>query len=482
MASVKGNIILNSINTLTGILFPLVTFPYAARVLLPEGIGAVNFLNSIVSYIILLTSLGIPLYGVREIAKYRDNRSERDRVTAEILILSTFMCLLGYVSVWILSLCVPQIHQQSALFYILSLSIVFTTIGANWFFQGIEDFKFITIRAVIIRTLAALALFVFVHDSSDLLIYGIITVGSTVGNNIVNFFYLIRHVSYHNLQLRELRVMRHLRPSLQVFVLNLIISLYVQLNTVMLGFMTSDDEVGYYVAGTKITHVALSIISSAGTVLLPRCSSLIEKKDNDGFASVIGKSIDLTIGLSMPIIAGLMILAVPVTLLFCGSEFMPSVSVLYLNAPLIVFMTLSNLFIIQILYPMNRIRPAIIAVSAGAATNILLNFAFIPSWGATGSALAVFFAELAVFGLLISTGKSFFPFRLSRLLSPRYAAASVLTGAAAYGALRLFSSPVYQLAVGTAAGIVVYAASLLIMKDPYALEFAQRTAGRLRKR
>ena len=121
MASVKKNIILNGINTISGIIFPVITFPYAARILSPDGIGAVNFLNSVISYIILLTSLGIPLYAVKEIAKYRDDKQNRDKVTVEIIILTTALCLLGYIGVWLLARFVPQIHSQSGLFYLLSL-------------------------------------------------------------------------------------------------------------------------------------------------------------------------------------------------------------------------------------------------------------------------------------------------------------------------------------------------------------------------
>ena len=191
---------------MTGILFPVITFPYAARVLMPEGIGAINFLNSIIGYIVLLTSLGIPMYAVKEVAKYRDDKAKRDQITVEIIILSFILCLLGYVAVWILAKYVPQIHQQASLFYILSLTIVFSTIGVNWFYQGIEDFKFITIRAIIIRTLSAVSLFLFVKDSSDLLIYGIIIVGSTVGNNIINFIHLRKHIDRKIINLRSLNI------------------------------------------------------------------------------------------------------------------------------------------------------------------------------------------------------------------------------------------------------------------------------------
>ena len=137
MSSLKGNIILNYINTLSGLIFPIVTFPYAARVLMPEGIGVVNFQNSIIGYIVLLTSLGIPLYAVREIAKCRNDLELRDRTTVEITLLSVILCLLGYIVVWLLGEFVPRIHEEATLFYILSLTIIFTGIGVQWFYQGI---------------------------------------------------------------------------------------------------------------------------------------------------------------------------------------------------------------------------------------------------------------------------------------------------------------------------------------------------------
>ena len=148
MSSLKGNIILNYINTLAGLVFPIITFPYASRVLLPEGIGVVNFQNSIIGYIVLFTSLGIPLYGVREIAKCRNDLELRDRTTVEITILSIILSLLGYIVVWLLGEYVPRIREELTLFYILSLTIIFTGIGVHWFYQGIEDFLFITVRGL----------------------------------------------------------------------------------------------------------------------------------------------------------------------------------------------------------------------------------------------------------------------------------------------------------------------------------------------
>lgn len=277
MASLKKNLFLNSINTITSVIFPLITFPYAARVLMPEGIGAVNFQLSVINYIVLFTSLGIPMYAVKAVAECRDNKAMRDRITTEIIILSVMLCLVGYVAVWLLATFVPQISAQKNLFYILSLTIIFTAIGVNWFYQGIEDFKYVTIRGIIVRTVTSACLFIFVKTRQDLLIYGLITVGSTVGNNFINFIHLRAHVDRSLIKIKELQILRHLKPAISVFMFNVITSLFAQVNSVMLGFMTNDDQVGYYTAGTKVNLIAVTLITTLGTVLLPRCSNLWKK-------------------------------------------------------------------------------------------------------------------------------------------------------------------------------------------------------------
>lgn len=478
MASLKGNIILNGINTATSVIFPVITFPYAARILLPEGIGTINFFNSIIGYIILLTSLGIPLYAVKEVAKHRDNKEKRDNVTIEIIILSTILCIVGYLIVWVLATFVPEISSQATLFYVLSLSIIFTTIGVNWFYQAIEDFKFITIRAIIIRTLAAAALFIFVHKPSELLIYGFITVGSTVGNNIINFIHLRKHIDIKFVSFKNLEIGRHVKPSFQIFILNLIISLYIQLNSIMLGFISGDESVGYFTAGTKISHIGLTLIASIGTVLLPRCSNLIQKGDLEGFSNVIQKSIKITQILSYPMTIGLIILAVPITIIFCGSDYYESIPVVILNAPVIIFISLTNIMGIQILYPMDKTNYVIYSVAVGAILNIVLNLVLIPSMQATGAAIATLVAEFGVLMCQMRLGRNFFPFKLSFLFNIKYGLLAILMGSIIYLSTFWMQHYWLMLVVGVPLGVIIYVFLLFLTKDSFILEMKEIIATR----
>lgn len=465
MVSVKSNILLNGINAVTAILFPIVTFPYVARVLFPEGIGAVNFQLSIINYIVLLTSLGIPMYAVKEVAKYRNDKVIRDRIVVEIILLSIILCLLGYIAVWLLAEYIPQIHQQKSLFYILSLTIFFTAISVSWFYQGVEDFKFTTYRAVAIRLLATASLFIFVKDRGDLHIYGMITVGATVGNNFVNFVHLRKYIDFSLIKIKELKIFRHLEPAIHVFILNLIISLYVQLNSIMLGFMQGDDAVGYFTAGSKISHVGLTLISSFGTVLLPRCSYLLQIGDHEGFSSIINKSVRLTVALSLPMTVGLIILAIPVTLIFCGPEFIDTIPVLYLNAPVIILIGLTNVMGIQILYPKGKVNIVIFCVSVGAIVNILLNILLIPRYSSTGAAFATLIAELAVLIIQVICGRKYFPFKMSVIFNSKCIIATIIMGIVVFVITQIFEDQTFQLIMGITIGTMVYAGMLWLLKE-----------------
>lgn len=426
VASVKTNVLLNMINTVTSLLFPIVTFPYAARVLQPEGIGIINFQNSIVNYIVLLTSLGIPLYAVKEIARCRDNKAQRDKTTLEILILSTILCTAGYILVWILGNFVPQIHANLTIFYILSLNILFTAIGVNWFYQGIEDFKFITIRGIIMRAICAVALFLFVKTADDLVIYSIILVGGSVGNYGINFVHLRKHLSLRTIEWRNLRLLRHIRPTLEVFVLNVIVSLYVYLNTVMLGFMAGDEAVGFFTAGTKFPQIALVLITSLGTVLLPRCSNLIKSGMTDEFKSLIRKSLNITLALSLPLFIGMIVLARPIIIIFCGDMYLPAIQVLLINAPVITIISLTNVMGLQVLYPKDKTRIIILAASIACIVNIVLNFALIPILSERGAAISILVTELIVVIVEAVIGKRYYPFTLWSLLNWKYIVASII--------------------------------------------------------
>lgn len=464
MASLKGNIILNYINTISGLIFPIITFPYAARVLMPEGIGLVNFQNSIIGYIVLFTSLGIPLYAVREIAKCRNDLELRDRTTIEILILSILLSLLGYVAVWLLGAYVPRIHEEATLFYILSLTIVFTGIGAQWFYQGVEDFLFITVRGLIVRILCTIGLFLFVKDKDDLLIYGLYIIGATVGNNLINFIHLRKYLKPARVKWNQLNITHHIRPALNIFLLNVVISIYIQLNTIMLGFMTDDRAVGLFTSGTKLTHLITVVLTSLGTAMLPRCSHLISERKFDEFNAIITKSYHLLMFSAIPLTVGTILLARPLVYCFCGGDFSGAVPVVLYTAPTIILIGMTQVIGIQILYPYGKENLVILSTLVAAVVNVILNILLIPLFAEVGAAISTLIAEFSVLVAQVRLGKKFIPFRFVDKQIGNYLIAALLMSVGMLLCLS-FNNIWLQIFISTAVSSVIYISFLMCRED-----------------
>lgn len=405
--SIKTNYIYNLTNTISSLVFPIITFPYASRIMMPEGIGLVNFYQSIIQYISLIASLGIPLYAVREIGKVRNNSELCSKTALEILILHLLLTFIGYLSVLVLSLTVAKIQVNLPLFFILSLSLLLTAIGCEWFYQGIEDFKYITIRGLIIKVSSVIFLYIFVKSPDDILLYGTYAVIGVLGGNLYNFIRLRKYISKKNFI--GINPLKHLKPALKIFVLNLIISLYGNLNSVMLGFMKGTEDVGFFSAATRLSQMILGISGALSTVMLPRLSNLIANNLKYEFNLLAQKATKFIIALTLPLTIGCFYIAPYIIVFFCGNNYIESISTLKIISPIIFFISLSNIMGIQILYPQQQESKVMLCTAFGAITNIIINIFLIPELGHRGAAISTVCAETIVTISMIITGKKYIP-------------------------------------------------------------------------
>lgn len=470
-SSVKRNFALNLINTVSGLLFPLVTFPYASRILLADGIGQVQFFQGIIGYISLCTSLGIPLYAIREIARMRDDKMQCSRTVIEILLLHSLLTLVGYVIVFVLITTVTKVQVDIPLFLLLSTNLFFTAIGALWFYQGIEDFKYITIRTLIVRAFSLIALFLFVKDKSDLFYYAAISVMAEVGSNVFNFIRLRKFVDFHNLSIYELHPLKHLEPALKIFVLNLVISIYVNLDSVMLGFLKSEAAVGYYTAATRIIKSILGVVQSLGTVLLPRFSHLVSTNQMTDFENLSNKAISFILATSLPLIVGLIFMASPLIHLFCGENFTPSILTLQIMSPIILFIAMSSITGMQILYSLGKERLVIIATLGGAIINFSLNYILIPSCSQYGAGIATSIAEFVVAILMIAFCWKYMPIRFFSRQNQTYYIATFIITVFLFLLLFLNKGELIYCFIGIVFSIIIYIVILFWRKDPFVYQF-----------
>lgn len=389
--SIKYNFFMNVILTISSLIFPLVTFPYITRVLLPEGTGNIAFANSIVSYFSMFAMLGIPTYGIRSCAKVRDNIDELSRTVQEIFIINAVTTFVVGMAFLLTVLQVPILKQEKELMMVCGLYLVLNLLGVEWLYKGLECYTYITVISLIFKAIGTLAMFLLVHHKADYLIYAFISVVANTGYGLFNFIharqYLFRRkVINYNFK-------RHIRPIMTFFAMSVAVVIYTNLDVVMLGILKGPKEVGYYDVAVKIKIILVNIVTSLGAVVLPRVSYYIEKRKMEVFYVIITKAFELVTVISLPLMIYFIIMADNSIMILAGNQYFKSINVMKIIMPTLVFIGFSNLMGIQILIPLGKENIVVRSEIIGAMINIVLNFILIPRLGASGAAIGTLVAE-----------------------------------------------------------------------------------------
>ncbi len=389
--SVKLNFIMNFIMTASSIIFPLITFPYISRTLLASGSGAVSSAASVVSYFIMFASLGIPTYGIRACAKVRDNRDELSKTVRELFIINSITtaitcCVFISIVLWI-----PRFSNEKELFLINGVSIIFNLIGVPWLYSALEEYVYITSRTLMFKAISIIMMFLMVKQPNDYIVYAAISVFAGGGSYILNFIRMFRYVDFTNKI--KLNLKRHLKPIFVFFATAAGISVYTNLDTVMLWFMKSNTEVGYYTAGIKVKVLLTMLVTSLGTVLLPRLSYYIEKKNQTEFQRIVAKACNFVLILGTAVTVYFFLFSKESILFLAGKDFYGAITPMKYLMPTVLFVGLSNVTGIQVLTPRGCEMQVLYSIIAGAVTDFTLNLILIPIFSANGAALATTIAE-----------------------------------------------------------------------------------------
>ena len=391
--STRKNLYFNTLLSISQILYPLITFPYASRVLGPDGIGLFGFVDSITQYFLLIAAFGIPIYGIREIARTSNDGVARSKVYSELLFLH--LCFTGILLVVYICffLAVPKLHQHAAMFWVGTGILIFNVFPTEWFFQGIQDFVFVARRTMIIRLCSIVALFIFVNEKDDVVIYYLINLIAFILNSLINMYYAGKFVQ---LSFRSLSIRRHLRPLGYIFSCNVAISIYLLVDSILLGFMVNNEAVGYYTTATRLSKAMILVVTSFSLVMVPKISKLFREKNKLEINRLLRISFEYVFFLTVPIGVGIFIVSEDFIRLYAGAKFLPAVATLKILAPLALLIGLSNIFNMQVLTPMGKEKKMLVGVSAGMVCSLLLNVIFIPLWKHNGAAVSNVITELIV--------------------------------------------------------------------------------------
>lgn len=390
-----SNLIMNFIRTLLNLLFPVITFSYASRVLGDKGIGIVNYTDSIVRYLILIGGSGISYYAMREAARVREKRELLAQRVGELFCLNLALSGIAYLILFGL-LIAGAGKEYAAVLLVQSGIVFFNALGMEWFYNALEEYRYIAIRTAVFQIVACVLLFFLVREEQDYLLYALIMSGAVIGMQAVNFVY-VRKAGIP-LSIKGCHPFReHWQGAKYVFWANLAISVYVHIDKTMLGNLCSMEAVGLYSAAHYIIQAVAGLLTCMTNVLLPRVSFYLGEGRGEKAEALLQKTGSIIVLVVIPSAVGTVCVGKSLLLLLSGETFVQAFPALAVLAVGMLFSVFNNYYIWQVMIPYRREKEAFYGTFGSAVVNIVLNFLWIPVGGMLGAAAATAAAEAALF-------------------------------------------------------------------------------------
>ncbi|ERT32869.1 flippase [Fusobacterium animalis] len=388
--TVKLNFILNIIRLFLSTAFILLITPYITRVLGPENLGRVEYANSIIIYLINFTALGIPVYGIREVAKYRDNQKELSKILIELSLILFVTTIVGYIILTLLLY--KNLLEIRDIMLVTSLNLLLSNMGVEWFYQGIENQLYITKRFILVRVLALIATFLFVRNERDYLIYAFILVILQSGSSVLNFINLRKYITFNRIKFFELEIKKHIKPIFIIFFATVATTIYLQLDSVMIGNINK-EAVGIYTVPNKLIRMMLVIITALGSVLLPRITNCLKNKDYKNYNIYVNTSLNYIFFISIPVAVSCFLLADNIINIMAGSQFKDSILTMKILSPILFTIGIAYFLGFQLLYPLGLEKYYTYSVIVAAIVNFIFNYLMIPKYLQNGAAIGTVIAE-----------------------------------------------------------------------------------------
>ncbi|MCD7825915.1 MAG: flippase [Clostridiaceae bacterium] len=390
--NVKLNYIYNVFYQILASILPLITSPYIARTIGAEGLGIYSYAYSIAHYFAIFILLGLSNYGNREIASVREDKEKLSRTFWEIYFMQAsiaIIIIIAYTSY--LMIFQPSDFLVGALMMFYIVSVAF---DINWFFYGMELFKYTVIRNSIIKVLTVILIFIFVKGPDDTWKYTLIMVAGFLISQLALWPYLRKYVWFRLPKINA--IFKHLKPNIVLFIPVVAINIYKYMDKIMLGALINKTQVGYYENAEKVILIPMGFITAFGNVMLPKMSNLYASGKQSEGNSYIDTSFRFITALTLAMAFGLASVATKFSILFWGESFEVCGSIISVLAISMIFISWPNVIRTQYLIPTHQEKHYIISVVIGAVVNFIVNYMLIYKYEAIGTAIGTVFAELSV--------------------------------------------------------------------------------------
>lgn len=393
--SIKINVILNVFKTVSGIIFPLITYPYILRILQVENVGKYNFSVSIISYFALIAGLGISTYGIREGVQYRNCNKEMKEFVSEAFSINLLSTIFSYVILILFTFSVPRLYECRTFIFILSSEILFTTLGVGWVFNIFEDFLYITIQTVTCQLLSLGFIFILIRSENDLLVYCILMTSTKILSHIVSMIYVRKKYCKYNFVFSQ-KLIKHIKAIMTIFFLNIAVVIYVSSDTTMLGFFINNYQVGLYSVSAKIYSLIKNVLVAILTVLIPRFTILYKNKEYRNANELFVRVFNVLTVFLLPVATGLFMMSDKIILVFAGESYLSGSTALRILCVAVAFSLYAYMFVHCILIPNGHEFYVLISTVVSAVINIFFNVVLIPFGGINAAAFTTVLAEISV--------------------------------------------------------------------------------------
>ena len=390
--SITINFIMRMLRILIGGVFTFFLLKFSTNIFSPVEIGEIDYANTIILYISSIASLGINNYGIRETALVSNNKERLSYSTIELLLIIFITTLIGYVVLFLMIYGFGFFSNIKTLLLIMSINILLMNLGINWFYIGIEEQTFITIRFVIVRFVVAILLLLLVHDENDFILYVILYTSIEGGMGILNILFLPKRINFR-IDFRKLNLRKHIRPLLTIFVGSISIIIYNQLNVVMLSSYYP-DRVAFFSIPNQVIYFIIVLVTLLVPVLMPKVVQAINQRDYDVVDKYSVLSLQYILFFALPIICYIMAMSKDITLMLSSESFLDAQEPFRYFSLTILLVAVNNFFGLQILYSYNKEKIYSLVIFITLLINIILNFLFIPIYRENGVVISAIFSEL----------------------------------------------------------------------------------------
>lgn len=468
--SILKNYIYNLSYQILTLILPIITTPYLARVLGAEGTGIYGYTFSVATYFILFGSLGVALYGQREIAYAQDNKEKRKKIFLEIII---FRFVTMAISIVVYYFALMRQGTYSPYYTILLLELIAAAFDISWFFQGLEEFKKTVIRNILVRVVSVSCIFIFVKEPQDLNKYIFIYSLADLVGNLSLWLYLPKYLK--GIKVENINFIVHIPQILLLFIPQISNQLYKMLDTTMIGHIIEDKaETGYYEQGQKVIRLLLTIVTSLGTVMIPRMANTFANGDNKQIKAYMKNSFHFVFFLSFPMLFGLISVSDAFVPIFFGAGYDKVALLIKIISPILILMGIANVLGTQYLLPTKRQKEYTISIVVGVIINFILNYIFIYKLASVGASIATVISEIIVAGIQFYVVRKEVSFLEVVKYSYKYLIASIIMFVICSLSKFIVNTGILTIVLQVSLGVITYIGILLLLKEDYIYTFISR--------